>query len=272
MRRIHNKKPNSNPNKLSALSNFIEQLKKLILPISLTVGVLLSFHYWMVIDFYPTGIEIGDTLFFLGVCFSIFFIVAIITIFLWAIAILNSDLIIFVLRLIKRRKIIFPKMNENKVAAYVLGASSYIIIGIALKQLDALRDYYLVMAVILTSFLYAIITLEEKTLWHKSSMVVSVTLLALFFCFNPKGIFEHFVMDTIGVREQNTTIRITEKYKEMLAIDSITPIKEYDNGDGLYRDAIILFKGVGDQVFIQIDSVKISIPNDDIIISSKVKK
>jgi len=256
----------------------ITDLLKLTFYISTTVGFLITLIYCASIDYYPTGITIGDTIFFISATLGFSVLYILITYALHCAGVLISPALRLLQKTVITGRNYFAKQShENTPIEFRklrLDDSQTIIIGIIVLILLAILYFKnadkalgLTLTIIAMGFLFGLwntktkMELQDppKTSQKRVFILISALIAPLLFSQSNKDMITQS-MTMIGVRHGNVTISLSNTYEEFLRNNGIY------GTHGVYEGVEILFRGIGNNVVLKIEDLKISVPSEEIII------
>ena len=273
-------------------NNYIEitdpivSIVKLCIQISLAVGVIVVIAYCGVINYYPSGLTIGDSFFFVAssLAFAITYTVLVLGLFAAAVTLspilrmVYSIVIWFINCKLKYQgkssissKINFPELKWDSLPMVFAGLLMLSIVAIA-SRLGS-EVFTIVISILVISFFWGLFNTkpimkeyDEKKAKKIKLIVVLMIYIAPFIIIETKSSFLNQAMKLIGVRIESSTVQISKKYKEFLKINGYGADQLVNNGDGIYKNVTVLFRGIGTDIVVDIDGYNIAIPNKEIII------
>lgn len=268
-------------------NNTIENISlvaRLVLQVSISLGVIIIVIYCGKIGYYPTGLTIGDTLFFIVSSCIFTFIYTVFFILMLSAGIAISPLLrwlqVIMLKLIgffkddkkTNIKIEFPKWKIFDIPYVLIG---YLVIffmaTLYVKDFELAHNMFFSILTlgVFHGFLHTKPRLKEYNIEKVRKMKMILALMAysvpLIFLSSEVNFF-NISMKLIGVRTDNGIVLISKRYTDFLSSNKITAFRKNKGGEGIYEDVIVLFRGVGDNVLIKVQNFKLTVPSKEIII------
>lgn len=111
---------------------------------------------------------------------------------------------------------------------------------------------------------------DIKDIRGKKLIVLAMILFMPLITFKNNNIFLKATMDLIGVRVDSSVIVLDKKHVDFLKSFGKEPEKIISNGNAVYKDITILFRGIGSNVVIDLDAGNLVIPEKDIVVANKI--
>ncbi len=267
--------------------NSVLLIAKASIQVSICLGVIVTIIYCGTINFYPSGLTIGDTLFFIAasLAFAVSYTVLVFAIISAGITISPifrwlQPLVIFIINSLLRfrkkeeikNKINFPVLGFDSIGPVVFGFI-FILITTVLFYSEFDRAFNLTLAILLMSFIYGAwhtkpTGREKNEGWEKKVKVglFIVAYLVPLVIMQAKGNFLNQSMDMIGVRAKGSAVQLSKKYTDFLTDNKILYTSKSPEGEGRYSDVVVLFRGIGSSIFIKVEKLSLSVQAKDIII------
>ncbi len=269
-------------NELEKPLPIINEALKLSLYVSASIGVLITLIYCGHIDYYPTGITAGDTIFFIAATLGFSFLYILIVFFIHSIGVLISPIFKLIQEpaikaYCKLRKLDpekeneIPRINFRKLRLDDFQTIFVGTIGLALIFIlyfkNAEKAFELTTCAIAMAFIFGLwntqTTIEiekpERTKTKKIGLIVLALITPLILNHSNIDIINQS-MAIIGVRHDNATVSLDKKHQEFLHKNGIY------GKNGLYIGVKVLFRGIGNNVVIQIEHLQLAIPIEEIIV------
>lgn len=259
------------------------KLFKLASQIVVGVGALLVFFYCGRIRYFPIGIGLGDSIFFVwasiafGIIYSIWVYVlySIGTLLIFLVTKLASclrfamyPLSTNVSKLVKKVRNGIPNITIEEIPLVIAG----IIVGFIVTPLiffdDVFNGFKFIGASFLTGFGFMVIKKVKFDKDHyKYIVIATVYLLPLV----TSGLSEKLInqaMKVVGIRNDNAYIKVSKDYGEFM---SSFHKDGQENINKEFVECTIVFKGIGENTVIEIDhkgkKTNFIVPNNQIYIS-----
>lgn len=264
-------------------------IAKLALQIGISIGVLAIIIYCGRIDYYPTGVTIGDSFLFIAASLAASFTYALVVLGLFSAGIALSPILrylqriaVFATNIIRRNRVEkvrefvnFPPIGWDKLGVAVFGLFMLLIITLkATSDFDV--GFGLLAGALLMGLIYG--------LWHteppkavsgtkgserkvKIGLAIVVVLIPLIATKSQGSILDQ-TMRLIGVRNEAAVVQISEKYAKFLESNGVTAESPITKDGAIYKRASILFQGIGTNAVVEIGRVKLVLPASDLSIAS----
>ena len=266
---------------------FISSVVKLCVNANIVIGVLVTIIYCGIIDYYPSGLTIGDSLFFIAasLAFALTYTVMVLALLcagitfspvMRALQSIVMDCMNYMLKIRRKPAIIFkinfPVIRMDSFALVFIGLSM-IALNVISYSKDFDKAFGLSGAIVAMAFLYGLWNTKprrkeynEKSIRNfKIGLAAAIYLIPLIM-FQLKGNYLNQSMSMIGVRIDSSIIQVSKKYKEFLVENGVKPDKTTTTGEGVYKDVMIVFRGIGTNVVVSVNGFSLVIPNKEIII------
>lgn len=267
--------------------NSLSSIAKICIQTSVLLGVLVTITYCGIINHYPSGLTIGDSLFFIAasLAFAITYSIAVLAMFCAGVTISPflrwiQPLIFIFLDLILKIKnkpkflgrVNFPHLKIDSFAQVLVGLL-LIVITVNEYSKDFDKAFAFTLTILLMGLIWGVwntkprrreydVKSERKLKFGLAIMTFLMPLLLI----QSEGSFLNHSMGMIGVRAESSIIQLEKKYTDFLKVHSINPVKTTKDGEGIYEEVIILFRGIGTNVVIEIDGFNLSVPAKNIVI------
>lgn len=277
------------PDKLDKSINSILLIAKACVQISVFLGVLITIAYFGTIDFYPSGLTIGDTLFFVAssLAFAIvytFFVFALICTGITISPILRQfqKIVIYLIQLIRRFKsnnntifkIKFKYLDGGDLVIVLVGII-FLFSSISLIIKDFNRGFNFILAILAVGFFIGLWNTKPRQRIFDEKIAKKIKISFAFVIYilpllmlQGNGSFLNQSMNMIGVRTESVTIQLSKKYTDFLTLNNIK-FTEENSGEGLYPNSTILFRGIGNNILISIKGFELSVDSKNIIIGKQ---
>jgi len=267
-------------------------IAKACIQISIFLGALITIAYCGTVDFYPSGLTIGDTLFFMASCLAFaitytLFVFALICTGVTISPILRQcqKIVIFVIHLVKSfkgnknkiYKIKFKYLDKSDSLIALIGIIFFILsFSVIIKDFN--RGFNFILAIIAMGFFVGLWNTkpiqkkydENKAKKIRISIAFLIYLLPLF-TLQENGNFLNQSMNMIGVRTESVTLQLSKKHTDFLTLNNIKYSK-INSGEGIYPHSTVLFRGIGNNILVNIQGMELSIDSKNIIIGNLTKK
>lgn len=264
-------------------------IAKLALQVGISIGVLAIIIYCGRIDYYPTGVTIGDSFLFIAASLAASFTYALIVLGLFSAGIALSPILRYVQkvavwvpnitspnRVEKVRQFVnFPPIGWDKLGVVVFGL--FMLLIIALKAASDFEvGFGLLGGALLMGLIYglwhteppkAFAGTERSERKAKIGLAIVAVLVPLIATKSQGSILDQ-AMHLIGVRNEAVVVQISEKYAKFLESNGVTPESPITKDGAIYQGATILFQGIGTNAAVEIDGVKLVLPATDLAIAS----
>lgn len=279
--------------KLEELEKPVEvilSITKLAFQIGISLGVLVIIIYCGRIDYYPTGVTIGDSLLFMAAGLATSFTYALVVLALFSAGLALSPILRYLQKavfcvenIVRRHKtgkmrefVRFPPLGGDKLGVVLIGC--IMLYMIALKTAaDFAVGFGLLGGALTMGFIYGLWHTEppktvaggkESERIVKIGLVIMVVLVPLIVTKLQGSILDQ-AMRLIGVRNEAVVVQISEKYAKFLESNGITPEMPITKDGAIYKQAAILFQGIGTNAVVEIGGVKLVLPASELTIASK---
>ncbi len=262
-------------------------IAKVCIQISICLGVIVTIIYCGSIGFYPSGLTIGDTLFFIAASLAFAVSYTLVVLAILAAGITISPFlrrlqlgVISIFNIYRRHrkkeeiksKINFPKIGPENYATLFVGLF-FIILVLSMYSKDFDQAFSLTLATLSMSFCYGAwytkpANPKNKENWEKKVKIglVIFAYFLPFFIIQARGNFFNQSMRMIGVRTENCIIQLSKKHTDFLDSNNISCSSKSKEGEGVYNNVVILFRGIGNSVVIKVKDISVAVPSKDIII------
>lgn len=267
----------------------VSLITKLSLQIGIAIGVVITIIYCGLIDYYPSGLTIGDTFFFItsSLGFTTIYTVTVLAFFCSGIFISPmlrwlQKLIVFIAVASGKKKtndpwLNFPLLGIDMVGHCLIGLLIVLgILGSYGKDFD--QAFSLTMVVLSMGIFYGFwhtkpkeIDTKEKERKAKLGLAFIIAIIPILLIEKKANIINHS-MRIIGVRVESTTIQLPDKHAEFLSIHDIEADVTTKSGRSIYKDTTLLFNGIGEYSVVLIKGLKLYIPRKDLIIGTLEKE
>jgi hypothetical protein len=275
--------------KLDKSINSILLIAKTCIQISIFLGVLITITYCGTIDFYPSGLTIGDTFFFVAssLAFAItytLFVFALICSGITISPILRQfqKIVISVIHLTQRLrgkknkvyKINFRHLDTGDSVIALVGIIFFILsVTVILKDFN--RGFNFILAILAVGFFVGLWNTKprQKIFDEKKAKKIKTSFAFIIYIFpllilQENGSFLNQSMNMIGVRTESVTIQLSKKYTDFLTLNNIKFTKKR-SGEGLYPNSTVLFRGIGNNILVSIKGFELSVDPKNIIIGKQ---
>lgn len=274
---------------------FIWELTKIFMQFSAVAGILVTLIYCGTIGYFPTGLTLGDALFFVAASFSFVLMYSLISAALLYAGISSSvflrwlqPLIFFVINKVRRLaskpplliRVNFPILTSDYLMPALLGMLVFLLNAIAYYR-DPFKAASLTGAILLLGFFWGVFNTKPRRKEYNlvKERRLKIGLAVFMYCIpllviESKGSFLNLSMAMIGVRVESTSVQLDKKYTEFLKANKIFPSQTNPLGEGIYEDVTVLFRGVGTELSVKVDGFSLAIPSGEIIVgipSAKTK-
>jgi hypothetical protein len=275
---------------LLTLISTVNQLSKVALQVGVCLGVLISIIYCGVIGYYPAGMTIGDILFFVVTSLSFSFTYTLVVLALYCAGITFSPVFRWIQKAIlaipllrnkfrndegKEFKINFPVLTYDKLPYVIVGLLVYLLVVIAyIKDFD--KGFGLSLAILAMSFLYGAwntkplkLSAEKTELKTKVSTALLIALVPLIITKSQGNILNQ-AMSLVGARSEKVILQLPENYVSFLTQNKINADHKAAKNNGIYNNAKVLFRGIGEHTFVEIQGFRLVVSNKDLLIGKQV--
>jgi len=260
----------------------INEALKLSLYISTSIGVLITLIYCGNIDYYPSGITAGDTIFFIAATLGFSFLYILITFLLHSVGILISPILRLIqypiikfycwfknydeIRAQEIPKINFRKLKIDDAQTIFIGVFGFILIFfLYFRNVD--KALGLTACTIVMAFIFGLWNTKtkmefekpERTRTKKIGLIAMALIVPLILNHSNMDIINQ-AMTMIGVRHNNTVITLDKKHQDFLHKNGI------EGENGLYTGVKVLFRGIGNNTVILIDHLQLAVPTGEIVV------
>lgn len=279
-----------NQEELGKLLGTASQISKMALQIGVCLGVLISIIYCGVIEYYPAGMTIGDILFFVAASLSFSFTYALVVLTLLCAGITFSPVLRWIQKVIlavpfarkklhdnegKRLKVNFPILMYDKIPIVIIGLLIFLLVVISYAK-DFDKGFGLTFAVVVMSFLYGLwhtkplnLNSEKTELRVKVGLSILIALVPLIVTKSQGNILNQ-AMSLVGVRSENIILQLSEKYVSFLTQNKINADHKTDDNNGIYNNANVLFRGIGEYTVVEVQGFKLIVDNNELLIGKQV--
>lgn len=242
--------------------------------IALFLGAIISISYFISIGYYPSNLSIGDVLFFIVTlfAFSSLYILFIAVLFAGGIVftpVLSSaqSLFIFTYKKVFPRKEAIFKVNFKSITwdylGFVVGGGIFILFSISLLFTDKYQlGINFLICMVAMSLIYGLWNTRpkknKKRRLARPFLILGVLLIPIIVSGFYVSLLESS-MQLLGMRVESVAMQFSEKHKGLFKYAGISL-----NKDKVHEDVTILFKGIGDKVFIEIEGFKTEVSNQDV--------
>ncbi|MCR6651288.1 MAG: hypothetical protein NVV73_07255 [Cellvibrionaceae bacterium] len=269
---------------------FISPILKLCAQASILLGLLVTISYCGVIGHYPSGLMLGDSLFFVAASLAFALNYSLVVAALLCAGITISPFLRWTQALILSGINAFPKLSEKRPYVwrlnfpplnsdhlmYVLGGLFVFLLLTLACAARTQNSGSLAAAVFVMAFLWGIWNTKPRRKEYREGGIKTIRLaLVTLIYFAPlavievKGSFLNQAMTMVGVRQESRLVQFDKQYVAYLEIQGIKPSLVTQEGDGIYERVLILFRGIGQDVVMQIDGFSFSAPASKVIIGAK---
>ncbi len=281
---MNNKSDSIEKMRLTPFQTIIKSLasiNKLLLQLFLAIGFILTLTYCSTINFYPSGLTIADGLFFILISFTFTFYYSIIWFLLFcggiAISPIFRKIQSFETKFDKKKSdkthdmsLSFPSLFKNELLSFgIIGYVTLIFIVCDYFINHPERTFKLIIIVIFMGIYWGIL---NKKINNKSNSFSTLYPLTLIVYIIP-GVFLggglsllNNSMETIGVRTQSSIIQLAENHTFFLIANDIEPFLITKDNEGIFKNATVLFQGIGTNIHVKIENFSLTVPSKDIII------
>jgi hypothetical protein len=267
--------------------NFIWELTKIFMQFSAVAGILVTLIYCGTIGYFPTGLTLGDALFFVAASLSFVLMYSLISAAMLYAGISSSvflrwlqPLIFFVINKVRRLarkpplliRVSFPILTFDYLMPALVGILVFLLNAIAYYR-DIFKAASLTGAILLLGFFWGLFNTKPRRKEYNfvKERRLKIGLAVFMYCIpllviESKGSFLNLSMAMIGVRVESTSVQLDEKYTEFLKANKIFPSQTNPLGEGIYEDVTVLFRGVGSELSVKVDGFSLAIPSDEIIV------
>ena len=249
------------------------------------VGVCVSLRYFVDIKYYPQGLTIGDTLFFIAssIAFATVYFVFVAVLLCGGITLSPLFIVIYNIK-----TFVLPKRGKSPKRAIRLPIStgklslfafpgSFVFYWIAnLYKTDFSKAFEIVLITLVMGILFCVFNskpvlkrYDQRKIVFKKSMIIVMIILMPLIMFKENDIILKKTMELIGVRADSTVIVLDKKHVDFFKALGKEPEKFISNGNAVYKDITILFRGIGSNVVIDLDVGNVVIPEKDLVVASK---
>tara|TARA_R100000656_G_scaffold60714_1_gene47049 strand:- start:215 stop:1069 length:855 start_codon:yes stop_codon:yes gene_type:complete len=267
--------------------NFIWELTKIFMQFSAVAGILVTLIYCGTIGYFPTGLTLGDALFFVAASLSFVLMYSLISAAMLYAGISSSvflrwlqPLIFFVINKARRLarkpplliRVSFPILTFDYLMPALVGILVFLLNAIAYYR-DIFKAASLTGAILLLGFFWGLFNTKPRRKEYNfvKERRLKIGLAVFMYCIpllviESKGSFLNLSMAMIGVRVESTSVQMDKKYTEFLKANKIFPSQTNPLGEGIYEDVTVLFRGVGSELSVKVDGFSLAIPSDEIIV------
>lgn len=253
--------------------DLIQKIITIALQFGVGIGAIIILIYSCKVGYYPSGLTVGDGLFFIAVALSFGFSYSIVAFFLFCTAIVLTPLWRFLqkicLKITKKSRqaenLKFPPLTSDQIGIAIIGVIGIVFIIISIfKSIDLFIG--LIISVGLMAFCYLLLTSmsndesdsEEKK--NSKRKVRFVFIFSIYLIPLVVGRFQSNVLDQtmrlIGVRNENAVVQFKDDYKNFVASELGEKIH------ATYK-ATVLFHGFGTSSVLEISGKRFVVPNKD---------
>lgn len=267
--------------------NFIWELTKIFMQFSAVAGILVTLIYCGTIGYFPTGLTLGDALFFVAASLSFVLMYSLISAGMLYAGISSSvflrwlqPLIFFVINKVRRLarkpplliRVSFPILTFDYLMPALVGILVFLLNAIAYYR-DIFKAASLTGAILLLGFFWGLFNTKPRRKEYNfvKERRLKIGLAVFMYCIpllviESKGSFLNLSMAMIGVRVESTSVQLDKKYTEFLKANKIFPSQTNPLGEGIYEDVTVLFRGVGSELSVKVDGFSLAIPSGEIIV------
>jgi hypothetical protein len=267
--------------------NFIWELTKIFMQFSAVAGILVTLIYCGTIGYFPTGLTLGDALFFVAASLSFVLMYSLISAAMLYAGISSSvflrwlqPLIFFVINKVRRLarkpplliRVSFPILTFDYLMPALVGILVFLLNAIAYYR-DIFKAASLTGAILLLGFFWGLFNTKPRRKEYNfvKERRLKIGLAVFMYCIpllviESKGSFLNLSMAMIGVRVESTSVQLDKKYTEFLKANKIFPSQTNPLGEGIYEDVTVLFRGVGSELSVKVDGFSLAIPSGEIIV------
>jgi len=254
---------------------------------SAVAGILVTLIYCGTIGYFPTGLTLGDALFFVAASLSFVLMYSLISAAMLYAGISSSvflrwlqPLIFFVINKARRLarkpplliRVSFPILTFDYLMPALVGILVFLLNAIAYYR-DIFKAASLTGAILLLGFFWGLFNTKPRRKEYNfvKERRLKIGLAVFMYCIpllviESKGSFLNLSMAMIGVRVESTSVQMDKKYTEFLKANKIFPSQTNPLGEGIYEDVTVLFRGVGSELSVKVDGFSLAIPSDEIIV------
>ena len=267
--------------------NSISQVIKFCFQLCIFFGAVITIFYCGYIDYYPTGLTLGDTLFFIVASLAFAFVYTLIFLVLLSTGITISPflrwvqpLIIWMITIVfklKKRNVIIKKIDFPLVSgSYSIFALIGVIFLFLISSMIA-KDPYKAFTMFFSSLgmgmLFGMLHTKPRLKVYREGWAKKVKLgifllayLVPLLMIEARGSFLNQSMQLIGVRSEQNVIQLTKRHTNFLSSNGVKYLSKTNSGEGLYDNVTILFRGIGANTVIKLQGFTTIVPSNDIII------
>lgn len=262
---------------------------KVAVQVGISIGVLAIIIYCGRIDYYPTGVSIGDSLLFIAASLAASLTYALVVFGLFSTGIVLSPLLrylqrsmIFLVNIVRRNKVEkvreflnFPPVGWDKFGIVAFGIFMLLIIAIKTAT-DFEVGFGLLVGALLMGLIYGLWNTKPSkafadTKVSERKIKIGLVIFAIFvplIATKSQGRILDQTMRLIGVRNEEAVVQISEKYAKFLESSGVTTESPITKDGAIYKQAAILFQGIGTNAVIEIGGVKLILPATELAIAS----
>lgn len=258
-------------------------LGKLIFLSFTGAGFVIIVVYYFSIQYFPSGLEISDTIVFLYAIlgFSVLYLFVVIYVYIISVPIHYVGYKLFNFVYLKKNKKYTPYFETPKIFYYMCVGINFITIFTIFSLLNNIYDKinfnYII---VILDFLVQGVMLNHFYRYKKptKSKLFAIMIIIFPILFNTSAMF--FIKNTtrlIGIRKENSLVYIDKKYENILHEQKIKYKIFLDNKYLYVGHRLILSTGVGPNTYINFNvagnyTKMMEFPNKDLIVVDKVKK
>ncbi len=268
----------------------ISAIAKLTLQLGISIGVLTIIVYCGRIDYYPTGVTIGDSLLFIAASLAVSFTYTLVVLAFFSAGLTLSPVLrymqktaVFVINIARQNNpeklrclVSFPELGLDKLGVIVFGLLM-LFIFVAKMADDFAVGVGLLEGALLMGVIYG--------LWHteppkviagnkglERQVKISLALVAILIpliATKSQGSILDQAMRLIGVRNDAVVVQISERYAKFLESNGVIPEIPITKDGAVYKDAAILFQGIGTNSVLEVGGVRLVLPASEFVVASK---
>jgi len=282
---MNNKSDSIEKMRLTPFQTIIKSLasiNKLLLQLFLAIGFILTLRYCSIINFYPSGLTLGDSLFFIAISLAFVFLYSIIVLFLFSAGITISPILSFIqylilnfYKLIAKKKITktinFPSILSFEIFPYFIIGIIPIIYTSYKFTTNFEKGLQYTSVILLMSIFWGFINSKprQSKYSYKKIIFVKIILISVIYLIPVMFIEDTFIdksMTLIGIKKDSAVIQLSKKYTTFLDINGILPSKITKDNEGIFKNVTVMFQGIGTNIQVKIENFSLTVPSKDIII------
>ena len=287
------KKEKEEPSRIESIGknvSFASMMAKVGFQVSIFVGILITLLYCGRIGYYPSGLTLGDSIFFLGASLAFAFVHSAFVYFLYCTGIVISPALRVLQNIVFKISvrgnsnenntkpwITFPELKSQHIMEILVGLLFFIVI-LVVSSFDIEKGFFIFVSAIALGVVFGcwhtkprIRDGNYKRGWQVKIILVAFSYSIPLFMAQLGGDFLNTTMTMIGVRSDGNNVLLTSRYESVLEYQNIKPIEVTERGDKIYENVLILFQGIGDKTVLKFDDFVLIAKSDELIVG-KVRK